>query len=294
MQTVMIGGEIEPGLGRNVWALSSSIGIVVIALFTWSRVLPLILIEMGATAVQVGIAYTLINLAMTVSQVPAGVLADRVGRKLIIIVPSYMLAGLYILAGYAATWQVMVIYLVLINIVGAAQSPAFVAIMAESVPATKRGLAFAIMQLCIGLSVAIGPALGALLAPAVDWRTLITGTGWTFLVIAVVRHVTLRETHPAGKRTERWRPVLNWKLIRLLLIGSLFVSICTLTIWGPFISLYAADVQNLGDQSINLLFAIGALASVWFGLVGGKSCDRFGPERVLTVSSIKLLMLYTE
>ncbi|MCK4596883.1 MFS transporter, partial [bacterium] len=55
----------------------------------------------------------------------------------------------------------------------------------------------------------------------------------------------------------------------------------TLSIYGPFIALYAKDVIGLGESRINLMFAIGGLAAVAISLLSGKIIDRTGSRRVL-------------
>lgn len=274
----MSGGSPKPQ--NNVWILSLTVFIITASLYSWTRLLPLLLRDLGAGDVQVGLAYTLMSLAATMAQIPGGLLADRYGRKPMIVLPSYGLSLVYVLAARSGSWQAMVAYLVAINLCHGLQSPAFVAIIAESVTGTRRGYGFAALQFCIGASVAIGPGIGAVLAPWVDTRLLMESTGWAFFAMGFIRHLTLTDT---GQRTVRtaWRPRLDRPLLRVLAIGTLFVAISYLTVWGPFFSLYASNVLGMTDRDINVLFAAAGLVAVCFSFAGGRATDRFGAEKVM-------------
>ena len=65
-------------------------------------------------------------------------------------------------------------------------------------------------------------------------------------------------------------------------MAAIFLALTlTLTIYGPFIALYAKDVIRLKASQINLMFALGGLAAVFLSILGGKIIDRTGSRKVL-------------
>jgi MFS family permease len=275
---------------RNVWALPGSTAVVVAVIYTWQRVLPLILREQGASDFEIGLSFTLFTIASALPQLLGGILADRAGRKPVIVIPTALAGIIYLAIAWSRGWVLIVVLLALISALSAIQMPGFVSLTAESVPARQRGLAFAIFQLFIGLSVAVGPAVGGLLLPVAGPRWLIAATGLSFLVIYVVRQAYLVETRPR-RRAEHHaaaRPAAFDKkgLLALLALGSAVTCVPVLTVWGPFIPMFAADVAGLTAQQINYAFAIAPLPAVAISVWAGRLVDTWGPQRVVALGMI--------
>ena len=148
------------GLSRNIIVMSLTTSTFVAAIFTWNRIVPLALRELGATDLQVSLSFALMTVATGIGQFPGGLWADRFGRKPLVALPTFAAGALYLVATMAGTWWEFVLAMAGVNLMSSIQSPAFVMVMAESVDARKRGMAFGIFQFFIGLSLAAGPALG--------------------------------------------------------------------------------------------------------------------------------------
>jgi len=87
-----------PALNRNVAVLSGTVFLFAAAWFSWYPILPLHLRHLGATDAQVGLAYTLMQLGYHGMQLLGGLLADRFGRKRVIVWPTFAYLPLYLLA----------------------------------------------------------------------------------------------------------------------------------------------------------------------------------------------------
>jgi len=119
---------------QNVSVLSLTVLFVLIAFFSWFPILPIYLQELGANDFQVGFSYTLIALSFTLMQFLGGILSDHFGRKLLIIIPSFIFPLLYFLAGNASHWVTLILFLAIANSLSALQLPSFYSMIAESVP----------------------------------------------------------------------------------------------------------------------------------------------------------------
>jgi MFS family permease len=275
-------------LERNVLVLSSTVFLLVTSLFTWYLLLPLYFRELGANDAQVGLAYSLLTMGFSVMQFAGGLLADRYGRKLPIVLPTFAFVLLYLLAGAVQSWVALLVALLAINSLSAIQSPAFISIMAESVPERQRGMAFGIFEFAISLAATLGPALGAALVSRLGMRPLIYSTALISLLCAIVRTVGLHETshHPSPIELTSLKQLRLPRLRWFLLAAILLVCIYNWTLWGPFVSLHAGDTLGLSKPQINNLFAIGGLACMVASLLGGHSTKRFGGRNLLIAASL--------
>lgn len=164
-------------LERNILVIAATVVLLTGSMFTWYPLLPLYFRDLGARDVQVGLAYSLMNLGYMLLQWIGGLLADRYGRKRLIVLPTLCFVPLYLLAGMATRWDALLLVMLAINSLSALQWPSFISLVAESVPEEQRGTAFGVFEFCAGLGVTIGPALGAALLRIVELRTLLCTTG---------------------------------------------------------------------------------------------------------------------
>ena len=263
--------------------ISLTLFIMVTGYFSWYLLLPLYLRQLGANDFDIGLSYALLTISYAAMQLVGGFLADKVGRKPLIGLPTFTMILLYYLVGISRRWQTLVVFLVLVNSFSALQWPAFLSMLAESVSIRRQGAAFSLMELFVVLGITLGPAAGAALLPKIGFPGLMFVTALLALPCALVRTILLRETklkHPV-RPGKRW----SWLLQRhhgAFLMAAIFLALTlTLTIYGPFIALYAKDVIRLKASQINLMFALGGLAAVFLSILGGKIIDRTGSRKVL-------------
>jgi DHA1 family multidrug resistance protein-like MFS transporter len=275
-------------LERNVLVLSGSVFLILTSLFTWYLLLPLYFRELGANDAEVGLAYSLLGMSYSLMQFAGGLLADRYGRKLPIVMPTFIFVPLYALAGFAQSWVALLIILLTINSLSAIQSPAFISIMAESVPEERRGMAFGFFEFAISIGTTLGPALGAALISRFGMRPLIYSTAVMALLCASLRAVGLHETnhHPSPIELASLKQLRLPRLRWFLLAAILLVCIYNWTLWGPFVSLHAEDSLGLSKPQINNLFAIGGFACMVASLLGGHSASRFGGRNLLMAAGL--------
>lgn len=274
---------------RNVAVLSGTVFFFATAWFSWYPILPLYLRDLGATDAQVGLAYTLMQLSYQGMQFVGGLLTDRFGRKKIVVWLTLAYMPLYLLAATVHNWGLLVALLVIADSLGALQWPAFVAIIAESVPETQRGAAFAAFEFAAGMGMALGPAVGAAVLAVSGISLLIGCTGVIALGCAVARWLWLEETVSQRSRPPGlgdWRMLLNGQLRSFLVAASLFYLLMAMTVHGPFISLHAQDVGRMSEQAINSLMAVVGVVATMAGLAGGRLIYWLGARQVLWLGTL--------
>lgn len=266
----------------NVAVLAVTTAANVAGQMIWYPILPLVFRDLRATDFQVSLAYGLIVAVAALGQVPGGFLSDKVGRKPLVALPTFVIAAAVFGAGFAPSWTWLALAIIVQNAGSAMQVAGFVSITAESVPPERQGEAFAYLELFASLGFGVGPAIGALLLPRVPVWGLFAVSSGIFLVSAVIRTVYLRETlRGAGRAVgaaSRFKPadLFRGRLLWVTIAAIALIAGANLTFYGPFIPFYAHDVIGLAKPQVDLLFCVGPLVAAATGLAMGRFVARRG------------------
>jgi DHA1 family multidrug resistance protein-like MFS transporter len=137
--------------------------------------------ELNTTITSIGLFFTASNIIGSIVQVPGGLLADRYGRKKMIVMLLLPIPFLYWLWGIVDKWYAyLLIYVIskgLLNML----SPASLAIVSEVFPKEQKGFAFGLVMACTRLSSAAGPLLGGYLYGTIGPSSPFIGAGAIFL-----------------------------------------------------------------------------------------------------------------
>jgi MFS family permease len=240
-------------------------------------ILPLFLRERGASYSFVGVIVGAALAAQAVGQWPAGWLAERIGRR------EMMVAGLLVAAGASLLFllPLPVEWLVVVRFVQglgfAAAAPAEVAAVADIVPPAELGRAYGWVAAARQSGLIVGPAIGGLLAVFGRW-TVFAVTGAALAAAAVVAGLMLgrsvrRAPHEVG---------IGLVLIRSTRMGVALRAMVTLAIGlGLLIGIYdviwSLYMRALGasDFVIGLSFTLFALPLVAATPFAGWASDRW-------------------
>ncbi|HXT01586.1 MAG TPA: DHA2 family efflux MFS transporter permease subunit [Elusimicrobiota bacterium] len=105
----------------------------------------------------------------------SGWLSDRFGRKRFYMACVALFTASSFLCGLAPSLGALVVFRVLQGIGGGGLGPSEQAILADTFPASKRGMAFAVYGMAVVLAPAIGPTLGGWITDHISWR-------WIFFI----------------------------------------------------------------------------------------------------------------
>lgn len=146
------------------WALS---GVALIAFIDTFAIVPLLapyaIRELGATSVQAGIILALYSLASLLGNLGSGVLLDRVGRRVPMVI-SLCAAGLLVLLyAFARTPLELMVLRVLHGLAGAVYVPALFAMVAEH-GGENRARAMGKTGALIGMMALVGPVTSGMVA----------------------------------------------------------------------------------------------------------------------------------
>jgi MFS family permease len=246
-------------------------------------VVPLFAQDLGAGAMMVGFINSAFLLTSGVFSFPFGLLADRVGRKLV--VTSGLLVSLatsILLAVSSAPWQLLLIYL-LFGLGLAAIGPTLMAYVADLSPPSRLGRSYGAYTLAIYTGMSLGPALGGWVAHWLDFRLLFVVAAALVVPVLLLALVFLPSSrglpHPAGAAPgpqSSWRQLLRHRHLLgcwLITLGGCF----GLGAFVTFAPLYMKE-QHMSVQDIGLVFALQAAVNALSRLPFGRLSDRL-PNR---------------
>lgn len=142
--------DFKAPLSRRFWAF-----LAVLFVFTLGNSSDAFLLlrarDLGVEAAWIPILWAFLHVIKSASSTPGGALSDRLGRKPLLIAGWLVYAAVYLgLAGASATWQVWVLFAGYGLYFGLAEGVEK-ALVADLVPAERRGTAFGWYNLALGL-----------------------------------------------------------------------------------------------------------------------------------------------
>ncbi|MHA6483628.1 MFS transporter [Paenibacillus sp. strain BS8-2] len=222
-----------------------------------------------------------------------GKLADRYGRKMMLLRSGFGMAIVMVLMGFATSpWHLL--FLRMLNGTISGFNPASIALISATTPKERMGFAMGSIQSGAIAGTILGPLIGGLLADAVGYRPIFYLTGALLFVASLLALFVVKESFDIAKAASRAQASVIEGLKRVARIPQLLALFCvTLLIQFANMSpmtLIPLYVQQLHGSAENLAFLAGFVGSVT-GLSNmiaspllGKLSDRIGAERVLAVS----------
>lgn len=258
--------------------------------------LPLYLQELGITDPQevskwAGIIFGIQFLTAFIVSPIWGKLADRHGRKIMLIRSGIGMAIVITLMGFA-TNHIQLLILRLINGLISGFIPAAIALTATNTPKERVGYALGILQSSAVAGTICGPLIGGIMADIVGFRAIFSYTGISVFLATIIVILFVHEKFEKNKNEVKTSFVEDFKVIAAKKpILSLFAvtTLIQLAMLGtlPLIPLY---VQELAPSTNYLAFFAGLTGAV-MGFANmlaspqlGKLGDTYGSHYVLVFS----------
>src|SRR5882762_6259056 len=239
-----------------------------------------LMLSLTKSPILVALVETAGSLPIVLLALPAGALADVVGkRRLVLVTQTWMLIsaaalGILTIAGLTTPWLLLLCTFTL-GLGSAMNSPAWQAIIPELVPRRELSAAVTLSSVAINVSRAVGPALGGLIVAAAGSGIVFLLNAASFLAVIVVIYrwhpSPTQSTRPAehvlgamraGLRYVRYSPELRATFVRT----ASFI-ICASALWA-LLPLQARHGLGLGSFGYGVLLGcIGAGAVSGAGLL---------------------------
>ncbi|GAB7386768.1 multidrug efflux MFS transporter [Bacillaceae bacterium] len=228
-----------------------------------------------------------------------GSLADRYGRKIMILRSGFGMAIIVGLTGFATN----VYHLLLLRLLNGVISgfiPASIALVATNTPKEHNGYALGLLQSGAVAGSIMGPFFGGLLAEWIGFRGIFFITGTAILLATLLVWLGVRETFmPAQqeKGSHLWRDfrkIYKREPLPTLFGVGFFIQFSLLNSL-PLLPVFVQELQTSGEYIAffsGLVTAVTGLANMLASPKLGKLGDRWGAERVLFFSLLAAAFLF--
>ncbi|QGY27712.1 MFS transporter [Pantoea cypripedii] len=252
--------------------------------------------EPAAIARWSGVAYGATFFSAALTAPLWGKLADRYGRKLMLIRASLGMAIAMSLIGMAtAPWQLVALRL-LAGLLGGYASGSTILVAAQT-PKEQTGWALGVLSSGIMAGNVVGPLLGGVLPPLIGIRHTFWLTGAVIFLAFLATTFLLKEAPRQAKKVAQSgntdeKPV-NLPVVRLMWLSGMLLIFANMSI-EPIITLYVGQFVT-GDHAITvtagLVMAAAALGSILSAPRLGRLADRIGHGRVLVYGLVACALL---
>ena len=221
--------------------------------------------------------------------IPVGWLADRTNRVTILSLACAIWSAATMACGLAANYTQLVAARMTVGFGEAGGVPPSYAIITDSFPPGRRGVAFGIYNLGPPIGATLGIAFGASIASAFDWRGAFLAIGAIGLVAAVAAKLIIREP-PRGRfdppmpqsEVPRFWATAKMFFSRPVLLLAAFGSGATQFITyglGNFTTLFLMREKGMTLDQVAIYYALVTGIGMSAGmLVSGRVIDRFTPR----------------
>nr|WP_113868053.1 multidrug efflux MFS transporter MdtG [Brenneria salicis]NMN91224.1 DHA1 family multidrug resistance protein-like MFS transporter [Brenneria salicis ATCC 15712 = DSM 30166]RBP60447.1 DHA1 family multidrug resistance protein-like MFS transporter [Brenneria salicis ATCC 15712 = DSM 30166]RLM30074.1 multidrug transporter subunit MdtG [Brenneria salicis ATCC 15712 = DSM 30166] len=265
--------------------------------------LPLYVEQLGITGhsalnIWSGLVFSITFLFSAIAAPFWGRLADRKGRKLMLLRSALGMCIVMILMGLAQNiWQFLFLRAVL-GILGGFV-PNANALIATQVPRNKSGWALGTLSTGAVSGALIGPLIGGYLADTYGLRPVFFITASVLFICFLITWLFVQERFTAVRKKDMLsgRQVMtslkNPRLILSLFITTLIIQVATGSV-APILTLF---VRDLAGTTQNLAFISGMIAAIpgVSALLSaprlGRLGDKIGPERILIAMLILSVLL---
>lgn len=145
-----------------------------------------------------GVGYTIAAFVLPsiLSQSIGGHLADKLGRKIIMLI-SLLLSSLFLLGyGFVETITLWIFLTILNGLFGPMYNPASSAMIADIMDSSKRLQAYGLLRIIHNLGIVIGPVIGGLLIAKISYLVLFIIAAITSFIYFFVILFFIKETKP--------------------------------------------------------------------------------------------------
>jgi MFS family permease len=287
-----------PSLDRRIWILAAARLIVTAGFATVMPFLAMHLaVERQVPVLKIGLLWTVVGMSSSLTQWLAGQVADRVGRRRLMLTAMVVRSANLAAMGYAVATHAsfgVISALCLVNgAMRAFYDPVASAMLAALAAPEERVAAFSLHRVGSSVGWAAGP-LAATLASGVSFDLMFYAAApLTLLAAAAV--ATIRETRPAQMRPQlRLSQVGKFTRDRFFVrfLAATFVFYLLQTQMYHIMAIYAAKHVGLDRAQVGTLFTLNGILVVLIQLPAVRYIRHVGTRGALVIGSLGFAVAY--
>jgi len=280
-------------------------GLVHILELTYGAVLIGIAQEFGASLFVLGILANVLGLAFGVAALPAGLLADRMSERRLLMLCCLGMGLSSIIIGLSPNIHILGIALLALGLALGIYHPAGSTFIARV--AANRGLGFGYLGVGGNIGLALGPILASAIASVLGWRASYLIFAIPAIFLAAIFFFFTRTEMPSRQQSITDTNVSTGKLALRPFILPLGLILCAGIMNGfiyrgtvTFLPLYLSERIHLTFLNLDSVLAAGSFATIALAFgVGGQFLGGYLSERrrreslafIVALAAVPLLVL---
>ena len=246
--------------------------------------LPEIRQAFSLSTIAAGSLFSVMMIIAALTSGAAGRLADKIGRKTVLITGLSLLALGFGLAGVSGQPMLFFVFLALTGIGYGFTPPSLYAIMSDLLP-DRRGLGASLVSVSYGIGGALGAVLASRIIDAFGWRAAFLTVSGIAAVDMLLQFYWIRNIHAirTASRSGSFKEALTGSILILALAefigGSVFWSSAA---WMPTL---LRTAKALTVQETGWLMGLLSLANMFGSFLLGSLSDRAGRKQVIAFSA---------
>lgn len=297
MQTSNPETDYNPAWRRTLYIMAFAQVMVAVGFSSIFPFLPLYVEQLGSDygfslEFLSGMVYSSQAFMMMLASPVWGAIADRYGRKLMVVRSMYGGTILILLMAFVRSGEELVLVRTIQGLVTGTVAAAS-ALVAAEVPRQRTGYAMGMLQVALGSGVALGPIIGGTLADAFGYAASFYITAFLLFIAGLVVTFGIQEdftppTIQAGLRDgffDEWKHVLSAPGV-LIAYGMRFFSQMGRMMIYPFIPLFIKDLLSVSNQLntfTGLVIGVASFTTTLSAIYLGRLGDRIGHRSILII-----------
>ncbi|MBN1682015.1 MFS transporter [Candidatus Bathyarchaeota archaeon] len=249
--------------------------------------------NLGASALEIGLISGVRSAQNMIFALPGGLLADRYGRRRVIVYGTFLNTFSPIIYFLAPSWHWIMVAAFFEGLTSI-YMPAFTAIVADSMPPTRRGAGYGVYSMITSLPSMISPLIGGIVMDNFGYvdglRMFLILQIFVSLGITYVRWRLTKETvipATAGRKLMISKEILfgQEKPIKVMLVVAIIGSFSARLVMD-FMNLYALEIVKISNTQLGLISTGVGLLTAFLALPGGMLSDRYGRKNNIMLARV--------
>ena len=230
--------------------------------------------KFGVGMTQAGVLLGMSSLFGLIGSMAGGALADKFGRRQLILFGLVFSAISSLSLGLANDIRMLYPLIIVVGLLSHVAGPAYEAMLVDILPEAKRQEGYAILRVVFNFAWIFGTALGGLIAARSFFALFMIDSIISCIVAALIFRL-LPETMPQvkeGKRKDEetlWRTVLGYRVVLkdLAFVAFTFAGMLALIVYQQqysTLAVYMRDVHGIDSQGFGAILSITGLEVVIF------------------------------
>ncbi len=243
---------------------------------------------------EVGILFAIFAITAQIGSVLGGALADKLGRKSIIIFGLIASALSSIVMGLLESLELFYITAALVGLLGDAGIPAQQAMVADLLPEKQRTQGYAIWRVIMNIAFMLGPLIGGFMAER-SYLLLFIADAISSTITAIIVLFTLPETKPETPEDKAGESLIqSFRGYGRVAKDGVFVAFLFITIFlnivyiqvNSTLPVYMRDIEGMPIQYYSYILSMAAAMVIFFQFLITRRLTKLPPMLTMAFGAI--------